>query len=214
MRKKTERKKQESGMVIVEATIVFPVMFFVIFLLIFLGNAYMQRCRIEAIVHEVALDAAAYCASPMLSDLERNGTITAYKDLNIKPYRYFSGSAKEIENWAKNRLNERVNGLSTGLFAGMKPQHWECKVKFNNKFIYSTFRIEVKYDITMPIRLFGASNSLALRVASHTEMPVTDTAEFIRNVNMVEYYLEITGAKQAIGDFIGKVTNTVKSWWN
>lgn len=214
MRRKRERNGSESGMVIVEATIVFPVMFFVIFLLIFLGNAYMQRCRIEAIVHEVALDAAAYCASPMLSDLERNGRITAYKDLNIKPYRYFSGSAGEIESWARNRLNERVNGLSTGLFAGMKPEHWECKVKFNNKFIYSTFRVDVKYDITMPIRLFGSSDSLALRVASHTEMPVTDTAEFMRNVNMVEYYLEITGAKQAINKLIGKVTDTVKKWWN
>ncbi len=208
------QKKRESGTVIVEATIVFPVMFFVIFLLIYLGNAYMQRCRIEAIVHEVAMDAAAYCASPMLADLERSGTITPYRNLNIKPYRYFSASAGEIESWARNRLNEKVNGLSTGLFSGMKPRHWECNVKFNNKFIYSTFRINVRYEITMPIRLLGASNALALRIASHTEMPVTDSAEFMRNVNMVEYYLEVTGAKEAIGKFIGKVTTAVKNWWN
>lgn len=37
-------------MMIVEATIVFPVMFLVIFLMIFLGNAYYQKARVESIV--------------------------------------------------------------------------------------------------------------------------------------------------------------------
>ena len=64
------------------------------------------------------------------------------------------------------------------------------------------------------IRLLGVSDALALRIASHTEMPVTDSAEFMRNVNMVEYYLEVTGAKEAIGKVIGKVTTAVKNWWN
>ena len=35
-------KESERGMVIVEATIVFPVMFLVIFLMLFTGNAYLR----------------------------------------------------------------------------------------------------------------------------------------------------------------------------
>ena len=63
-------KKNESGVVFVEASVVFPVMFLVIFLMIYAGNAYLQKARVEAIVTEIAIDGAAYCADPMSRDVE------------------------------------------------------------------------------------------------------------------------------------------------
>lgn len=82
------KKKSESGMVIVEATIVFPVMFLVIFLMLFAGNAYLQKCRIESLVNSYALEAAAYCADPMVENAI-SGTFPSVSELHVYPYRYF-----------------------------------------------------------------------------------------------------------------------------
>mgnify|MGYP000202929291 CR=1 FL=1 len=61
-----KEKKAESGMVIVEASIVFPVMFLVIFVLIFLGNAYYEKSCIERYVTQTALEAAAERRKPAI----------------------------------------------------------------------------------------------------------------------------------------------------
>lgn len=65
--------RDDRGALIVEATIVFPVCLIVILMLLYLGNVYYQKSRIEAIVVEAALDGAAYCADPLLRAIETNG---------------------------------------------------------------------------------------------------------------------------------------------
>ena len=49
-----------------EATIVFPVCLIIIMMLLYLGNVYYQKSRIESIVVEAVLDGAAYSADPLL----------------------------------------------------------------------------------------------------------------------------------------------------
>lgn len=202
------KNESDKGMVIVEASIVFPVMFLVIFLLIFLGNAYMQKCRIEAIVGDLTMKGAAYCASPMLFSLEMGGGIPDFGSVEVKPYRYFLGGMNDVEDWVTGELGEKISGMSTGLFSGMKPHNWEANVKFDNKFIYSSFKIDLNYKITVPVRLLGASDFFQLKVATHSEMAVSDTTEFIRNVDLVEDYMESTGLKDKITEMIAKV----KEW--
>ena len=45
-----DKIKNEKGALIVEASIVFPTMFFILMFLFVVGNAYVQKCRIEEIV--------------------------------------------------------------------------------------------------------------------------------------------------------------------
>ena len=58
--------KDENGLVIVEATIVFPIMFFVLFFIIFIGNMYFEQAKIDSIVSTYAVKGAEYVADPNL----------------------------------------------------------------------------------------------------------------------------------------------------
>ena len=51
--------RDENGLVIVEATIVFPIMFFVLFFILFIGSMYYEQARIDSIVSKYAVKGAS-----------------------------------------------------------------------------------------------------------------------------------------------------------
>lgn len=210
-------KKNESGMVFVEASVVFPIMFLVIFLMIYAGNAYYQKCRVEAIATELAINGAAYCADPLLTSAE-GGKIPGLATHNVYPYRAFDkdgvGTTKAD---IQEKLTKEIEGLDTGLFTGMKPDVRVAKADYKNGFIYSTFTVDVEYKIMLPIRMLGSNENVSLDFSTHVSMPVSDTTELIRNVDMVEDYLEQLGVMEKVDEFTAKITEAVtkaKEWMN
>lgn len=202
-------KESERGMVIVEATIVFPVMFLVIFLMLFTGNAYLQKCRVDSYVNQLAIEGASYCADPMLDEVE-GGSIPGYDNVDIRPYRYLVGGMDDIEAEIDADVERKIRNMSSGLFSGMKPSSVIANTKYNNGFIYSTFSVDVEYKIQVPVRLLGASDFIYMNISSHADMPVSDTTEFIRNINMVEDYMQKYGVTEKINEMIEKA----KEWFN
>jgi hypothetical protein len=204
----------ESGLVIIEAAIVFPVMFLVIFLLIFMGNAYFEKCKVEAVVTEVTIDGAAYCADPMLGYVDKNGAVPSFEDMLKRspdysaPYRYFTGMSA-VKSEIEEELDKRLGNVSTGLFSGMKPEPSKTTITFDNNFIYSTFSVDLEYRVPVPVKLLGANEYFSLRVKTHAETAVTDVPEFMRNVNMAEDYLEQTGVKDKIDEGLAKITGAI-----
>ncbi len=208
----------DRGAVFVEATIVFPVCIIVILMLLYLGNVYYQKSRIEAIVVEAALDGAAYCADPLLRDIEssKNGMaamgiavqeeyyIPPIRTVNYEPYRYLGGmfgGMGGMENSVSELIRSRIRSLNTGLFAGMKPTGYDTgglQVKYKSSFIASSVSVDLEYKIELPIRLLGDRENLSMKFRTHTEVPVGDAPEFIRNVNMVDDLLEAMGVKEEI----------------
>ena len=209
-----DREKKEKGSVIIEASIVFPVMFLVIFFMIFAGNAYYQKCRVNAIVNKLTIYGAAHCADPMLGCFEGNeNKIPSTKEVKIYPYRFLIGGMEDIENSIEDSINDEVKKLNSGLFSGMKAEHVKIKTDFKNRFIYSNFSTEIEYKITIPIRLLGMSDYIVMQEVSILDMPVPDTMEFIRNTDMaediVERFLNET-PKEKIAELIDKA----KEWFN
>jgi hypothetical protein len=209
-------KRGDAGLVIVEATIVFPVMFLVVYLLIFMGNAYFQKCKVEAIVTEAAVDGAAYCSDPMLAYVDENGEVPPFEaTLNqtpdyIAPYRYFFGM-RDVKDHIEDELRKKLGNVSTGLFSGMKPEASKLTISFDNKFVYSTFSVDLEYKVPVPVRLLGAKEHFILQVKTRSETAVTDIPEFMRNINMVEDYLEQTGVQEKIDEGKAKIMNSIKS---
>ncbi|MCL2747174.1 MAG: pilus assembly protein [Oscillospiraceae bacterium] len=203
--------KREGGMVIIEATIVFPVMFLVIFFMIFMGNAYYQKCKIEAIVTELTLDGAAYCASPLLRDVDKTGKAPTFGK-STDPWRYYRYFTKmgNTQQAIEQELETQVGGVGTGLFSCMKPNRPSAKVQPNNYVVYSTFSIDLDYMVPLPIKLLGEQYFSSFRVETHAESAVTDAPEFIRNVNMVEDYLKQTGVDEKIKEAIDKAKGFFK----
>lgn len=204
-----KRIQSENGVVIVEATIVFPVMFLVIFLMLVAGNAYLQKCKVEAFANRLALSGAAYCADPLLKSAEKE-SFPDSSELHIKPYRYFFGGMKDIKAEIESDAYKGMDKVHTGLFSGMKPQHPVIEVEFNNQYIYSTFQVEFDYDITMPFRLLFAKDYIKMHFSTQADVPVSDSMEFIRNVDMVDDYLESSGGKEKIQEVINKA----KEWFD
>lgn len=211
--------KKEDGMLIVEATIVFPVMFLVIFLMIFMGNAYYQKSKIDSITAQMAYYGAAQCSDPLLRVVTENGKIPSLKkaEYRIEPYRYMFGELSSetgmntIETEVEKQIADKIKGIGTGMFSNMKPQTSKADAEFNNFFVYSTFEINIDYKVPLPIRLMGDKDFFVLRSSSHCEVPVSDTPEFIRNVDMVGDWVESseTGEKAIVKtkEIMGKVAD-------
>lgn len=209
--------KKESGSLIVEASIVFPIMFLVIFIMMFAGNGYLQKCRVESIVSREILAGAAYCADPILDQME-SGTIPDYDKVELRPYRYvnvISGMDEVIEK-VQGNIEKGIQGMDTGLFSSMKPESVVVQdVTFKNRIIYSNFSVDVSYRIRVPIRMLGEQEFYYMNFATRMDVPVTDVPEFIRNVDMIEDYVgRLTGHEAGevgdtiagkIGDLMGKV---------
>lgn len=215
------KNKNERGSVIVEASIVFPVMFLIIFFMIFTGNAYLQKCRVESIINQYALDGAAYCADPQLSSIE-GGKIPKLDGLNVYPYRYFSSSnsgySADIAATVENNIHKKVTTLSSGLFSGMKPMMTKGDINavYNSGFVYSTFSVDATYKIEMPIRLLGDDENMKLEVSTHVEVPVSDSVEMIRNIDMVWDYMERFGVAEKIEEAKTKLSEAfdkVNQWF-
>lgn len=213
------RIKEEDGMLIVEATIVFPVMFLVIFLMIFMGNAYFQKSKIDSIATQYAYYGAAQCADPLLRVVTEKGKVPALKDADyrIEPYRYMFGELgseagmNNIETKVEEQISTKIRDIHTGMFSGMKPQASKADAEFNNYFVYSTFEVNIDYKVKLPIRMMGASDAFVMKSSSHCEVPVSDTPEFIRNVDMVGDWVEASeSGQQAITktkEIMGKIAD-------
>lgn len=211
--------KNDRGALIVEATIVFPVCLIIIIFLLYLGNVYYQKSRIESIVVQAVLDGAAYSADPLLKTIETGqdgengaGSIPGIDSVDYLPYRYVGGmfgGMKPIEDSVRDLIIRRISGLNTGLFMGMKPEDYQTGsslvVRYNSCFIASSISVDLEYKIELPIRLLGDRERMSLKFRTHTEVPVSDSPEFIRNVNLVEDLLEATGIKRNITEKITKL---------
>ena len=201
----------ENGMLIVEATIVFPVMVLVIFLMLFAGNAYFQKCRVDAIVTELALEAAARCGDPYLEKVEAHTSVGDMYGQSIYPYRYLlSGEMRQVQADMQSTAADRINKLGTGLFSGMNPAKPKIKAEVHNYFLYTTISLEADYSIKMPIRMLFAKDNIRMNYSAQADFPVADSAEFIRNVDMVEDFLERTGVQKSIDDAKNKLKQAVE----
>ena len=205
-----KRLLDERGALIVEASIVFPTMFLAIFFMLFVGNAYTQKCKVEDIVVSAVLEGAAKCADPMLDDIE-SGSIPDFNSVSLKPYRYLTGSLRDTEGDIESEINKNVGKIGTGFFTGMKPSISIDRLKFESKVIYSKVNVDVSYKITMPIRLLGQDEFTNISYATHTDVPVSDVPEFIRTVDFAEDLVQ-RYTNHDISEPAGKLADKITEW--
>ena len=208
-------QKDERGIVFVEAAVVFPIMFIVIFLMIYLGNVYWQRSKVDALTTDYAFRGAAYCADPLLVSAAKS-SIPSLSEHQVYPYRMFDGNGTgSIVEDVANDLEDAIEEIGYGLFKGMKPKDVDVNPVYHNGIIYSTFSLSVNYKIELPIRMIGQDKNYQLSMSSHVELPVSDVPEMIRTVDMVEDYMEQLGIDKAIDEFKNKISETIgkaKEW--
>ena len=188
-------RSEDGAVTIVEASYVFPIMFYVIFFLIFFGNMYYVKASVDSIVSREAIKGAQYYANPWVKTVneEYEGSKVPEKNNDVKPYRQLTSLVfqdKEIQNQITAETNEKITALGGGAFAGMEAGNVTPEVKYTNHILYSTFTVAVDYKISFPIRFIGDKEKIALSFRSRETVNVTDNTEFVRNVDMVIDYME------------------------
>lgn len=211
-----EHFHNENGAVqIIEATFVFPIMFIILFFLIYMGNAYYVKAQIESVVATYALKGSNYCADPILETIKETGSVPSVKNLDTEPYRYIFGGMNEIETKIGSQVEKEIDGKSSSFFNNMKPKLATSHAniaKFNNYVVYSTFSVDVKYVVEFPIRFLGEDAPSLLTINARAEVPVDDTAEFIRNTDLVIDVFHGTKIGNKISDVFGKINDFISNF--
>ena len=212
---KKKLNREDGAVQIVEAAFVFPIMFIILFFLIYMGNAYYVKAQVESVVETRAIEGAGYCADPILQTIKETGSIPSVDSLKTEPYRYVFGGMDDVEKKIGGLVESDIDGKSASFFKNMEPDLKTNKAniaKFNNYVVYSTFSVEVKYEVKFPISFLGAEAPPVLIINSRAEVPVNDTAEFIRNTDMVVDLLYGTKIGNTISDIFGKINDFISSF--
>lgn len=203
-------RTNEDGVLIVEATYVFPIVVLVVFLMIYAGNAYLQKCKVESIVTQEVLKGAASCGDPITGRLERGEGLPSFGHLNAQPYRFLIGGMGEDVSAVTGKITEKITGMGGGLFRNMEVEDVGVVVTFNNAFLYSTISADVHYEITLPIRLLGQDEPTVMKFDTRVDVPVSDTVEVIRNIDMIEDYLQRWRAYDEAMGKLDELASTVR----
>lgn len=196
----------ESGAIIMEAVMIFPMVILTVILILTVGNAYYQRSRVESIIQTKAIEGAVYCADELLRIYVETGSVPVdvSKAPEIAPYKYiFTGDTRSIVQGTEDEIATEVGKIGSGYFKGMEVQNFLLKLDYSNFFVAQTVSANATYHINIPIKLFGSQ--FQLECTSHIEVPLSDSPEFIRNVDMVLDYLERTKLDENYQKMLEKV---------
>lgn len=186
---------KENASVVLENIIIMPIVFTMVFALIFMGFVEYQKSVMDAAVYRGALKASKMIANPHYFDsiegenpndpdvsgynLKKN--IETYKD--NKPYRYLAtdtqlkNSVISVEEDIKKYIGDMK------LFDDNPSDRVQIDIQPDNKFLYQTVTVTASQSFEVPIA-FGVFNPVAMELHSRAEVLVTDGAEFIRNTDL------------------------------
>lgn len=201
-------KDNEKGALIIEATFVFPIMLFILLFLIYMGNMFYMRSQVDTIATQAAIEAAARCADPMLAEVEKTGTVPKVVN-DVKPYHSLFQDKSGLEA-VQQETKKKLDRLGTGFFAGMGIKQCNVELKYENHIFYSTVTSDIDYKIQFPIRFLGDDEPAILQMHSSSVVPVTDTAEFIQNIDMAVDYMDSTGLSEKLNNMKDKVSKFFK----
>ena len=194
---------KEHGALIIESAFVYPIMFFVLMFLLYMGNMYYLKAKINSVVSQEAITYAARFADPNQEQFDKTIPTSNQGDTQVTKelYRYLDvfnlsdyGTASDVQ---KNELVKEIE--DTGFYAGMTPANITVEThKVHNYVVYQTYEVTVNYQLKFPIRFIFSKDVVLLNMTAHEETPVIDTSEFIRNVDMAVDYVERTETGQSI----------------
>lgn len=204
--------KDETGAVaVVEATIVFPVVIFILIILIVLGNVFYQQSRLDAMAIQAAERLSVYYTHPQFSSPEAMPTTTDPTQIALFPYRYWkSNNDVDASKIVKGKLQNWIDKSDTGMFTGMdirKARIVECDIKGN--IFYHTASVKLQYELSLfPLRLLGIDAKLPI-MSTATETAAVDPAEVIR---MTDLTVDLFDELDSNFDLRGKLNSALNSF--
>ena len=213
----------ESGAVtLVEATIVFPIVFFVMIIIMFIGNIYYTRAYMDKVASTYATVAGRYLANETLYEINKDGGSYTLTDHDLNPYAQIFGVDDEVGNYLEKQVKTAAKSTANTLFATMQPYSIKGAeggsfVNIENGFFGASVNVEINYKIRL---LSGYSFFNFIPELSYTaraEVTAIDSPELIRNIDMIyDFYLDFsrTETGQQFNEKIGTIFTKVKEMFN
>lgn len=184
---------ESRGNIIIEAAIIFPFIFFVLFSLMFLSMFFYQRLALtEATIHTARQRAATWDNS------FKNVTDGSLKNINNNQLTIFPNAENDGLYW---RIGDLINDglvkkkletaslyanhqLKSGVFKIDNPlSEDELKVDYKSYLITKNVDVEMNQNIYMP---FNLSSIVGQTITARAVSDANEPDEFIRNVDMAE----------------------------
>lgn len=213
--KKSVVRDQKGAVMVVEATFVFPIMFFIVFFMIMAGNIYFQQARVERIVSEAAIEATSRCENPMLAMMKDGSMSSNPLNDGIKPYRYlFSGYVKNECKSVRDAAYEKIDNFGALGFAGMEANIDSFTMTPHIYLVVSYVDVYCKYNVAFPIKMIFSDRKIDFDFYIKYRQPISDPAELIRNVSAVEDFAESNEQVQSFLNKLEPVVGKVKKFVN
>jgi len=194
------RKDESGASSIIEMTLIFPLVLFVMGFLIYLGSYVMQSVTIYNDAQRIAVAASREAGLPGYLNLYGGDGMTTTADFNLaegtapardlinafmkkhEPYRYWGNnflSASEKKSLETN-LEQLVASNSF-----LAPSNVDCTITTSNNILNQKVQVRVVKYISAPqlFRALGLADNINIDVTATAV--VGDPAEFVRNTDMV-----------------------------
>lgn len=188
--------RTESGMVIVEATFIYPVVFAILVFLLYVGDMFYQRSWIEAAVLRYSIEGASEIANSSLSEVSVDsgsgtGSLSPAAIQN-NPYRFVvnggtdAGNVDGIAAANAAALEGEVAGGRASFF-GLAPNLESVDVDYESNLIYGNLWVRADYGFQLPVAGFLVpGGNLGVDFEASSVTTVTSMGEFVRNVDLVD----------------------------
>ncbi len=207
-------KSDETGAAqIIEAAIIYPVVFMILFYLIYMGLYILQCVTVESYAQKIALMAAREVAHPGYIDEIDKDAIDAsvdysgnYISLSNDPkkigvssaYRYFAPKnliSEDKQNYLRDKLENLIKKSS---IIGNSDGDIKVDITFKNYVVVQQVEVTATQELaSFPVlKFFGMNDDLT--VSSTAVASVNDSDEFIRNVDFINDIIETIGKKLGI----------------
>ena len=222
-----DRKTGEYGAVqVIEMTLVLPVVLVCIWMLVYLGSYVLQSIYTYNTAQKVAMIAAREAAMPGYMYLYEDNGITQDTDFtdtkgqvsNVainkmmnthNPYRYIGDSFIEthIRAELEHELRTLINKVSF-----ISASDLECVILTDNNFISKRVEVSVTKHVRVPdfIRLAGVEKMVDITAVAISE--VSDSADFIRNTDMVTEIADYISDNYNIGGSGQSLSERISSY--
>lgn len=217
---KNENWKSESGEAIIEATMVYPIVFFIVGFIILFGLYEMQGVIEYSYAQYVANYSAKVISEPGYSSYGQiddnnidfvsvNNFDTISKDkLDVSLYHRFFWSASNRENEMQNKLKTLID---TSRLLAITP---ECKVKYKKSVLSTMVIVSVTDTIKMPkfVEFIGIDSEWKRSVTATAV--ISDPAYFIRNTDLAIYSVEFILKKFNLDGKVDTLVGKTKDFYN
>lgn len=216
---KSSIRKREEGYALVENMIVMPIVFLIIFALLFTGFMLHAQCTLETAARRGVRYAAKQICDPQYAVVTAGAVDTTIGDLtdlsskdfdftsmgDYKPYRYIpllcGNYYNKIETNTREYVQKLIDQNITWMFT-MDTDSIICEAK--NYVVSQNVKVEITAVYHMP-RIFsylGLPETYELKAAD--KFTVSDQDEFIRNVDFAADLLDRAAAALKVEEKIGK----------